>query len=113
MSKRRVVITGLGCVTASGESAEDMFNSLCEGASGVSLIECFDTKNFSVKIAGEIKHFDIKKYVGHRVGKRLDRFAQFALASGIQAVTDSGLDFDKENRDRVGVSDVVCTFSFW
>lgn len=100
---RRVVITGLGCVTALGESAHEMFKAVCEGKSGISNIESFDVSEFPVKFGGEIKGFQVRNHVAVREGKRLDRFAQFALASAIQAVEDSGLDFSMENRSRMGV----------
>ncbi|MBW8016318.1 MAG: beta-ketoacyl-ACP synthase II [Planctomycetes bacterium] len=102
MSRRRVVITGLGCVTALAESADGLFQALCEGKSGISMIESFDTTDFTVKIGGECKDFNIKKYLSSRVSKRMDRFTQMAVASAIQAVADSGLDVDKEDRSRIG-----------
>ena len=103
MSKRRVVITGLGCVTALAESADELFAALCEGKSGISHIEFFDTSAYPVRFGGEVKDFDVKKYVDHREAKRMDRFSQFAVAAAIQAVNDSGLDFSKEDSLRVGV----------
>jgi len=103
MSKRRVVITGLGCVTALAESADELFKALCEGKSGVSKIESFDTSAYAVRFGGEIKHFDVTKYVDQRESKRMDRFTQFALAAASQAVSDSGLDFSKEDVSRAGV----------
>jgi len=103
MSRRRVVITGIGCVTALAESVEGLFTALCDGKSGVSNIEMFDVTDFTVRFGGEIKNFDISKYVPQRQGKRMDRFTQFAAASAIQAVSDSGLEFDKENTTRAGV----------
>ena len=102
MNRRRVVITGLGCVTALAESAEQLFTALCEGKSGISAIESFDTGAYPVRFGGEIKGFDVTKYIDVRESKRMDRFTQFALASAIQAVNDSGLDFSKENVSRVG-----------
>jgi len=102
MSKRRVVITGLGCVTALAESVEGLFTALCEGKSGVSTVESFDTSEYPVRFGGEIKSFDVKKYVDHRESKRMDRFSQFAMAAAIQAINDSGLDFAKEDSFRVG-----------
>ncbi len=101
--RRRVVITGLGCVTALGQSAEAMFSAVCRGDSGISPIESFDVSDFPVKFGGEVKDFHIKNYISVREGRRLDRFAQFALASAMQAVDDSGLDFGLENRSRMGV----------
>lgn len=103
MVNRRVVITGLGCVTALGESAESLFDALCQAKSGVSQIESFDTTKFTVSIGGEIKNFDINKYIGIREGKRMDRFTQLMIASSIQAVDDSGIDFEKEDLYRAGV----------
>jgi 3-oxoacyl-[acyl-carrier-protein] synthase II len=102
MSRRRVVITGLGCVTALAESVEGLFSALCEGRSGVSTIESFDVSAYPVKFGGEIKHFDITKYIDQRESKRMDRFTQLAVAAASQAVTDSGLDFTKENVYRIG-----------
>jgi len=103
MSKRRVVITGLGCVTALAESADELFAELCQGKSGVSAIESFDASAFPVHFGGEIKSFDVTKYVDQRESKRMDRFSQFAMAAAIQAVNDSGLDFSKEDTSRIGV----------
>ncbi len=103
MSRRRVVITGLGCVTALAESADELFTALCAGKSGVSTIESFDTSAFPVKFGGEIKSFDVTNYVDQRESKRMDRFAQFAIAAASQAINDSGLDFAKEDPYRVGV----------
>ena len=103
MSDRRVVITGLGCVTALAESADGLFEALCRGQSGISSIESFDTSEFSVHFGGEIKTFNVDKYVSAREGKRMDRFTQMALASAMQAVQDSGLDFESEDKDRAGV----------
>lgn len=103
MTERRVVITGLGCVTALAESGEELFGLLCKSVSGISTIESFDTSEYPVKFGGEAKTFDIEKYINSREAKRMDRFTQMALASSIQAVQDSGLDFEKENKHRVGV----------
>lgn len=103
MSKRRVAITGLGCVTALAESADELFTALCEGKSGVSKIESFDTSAYPVRFGGEIKSFDVTKYVDRRESKRMDRFTQFALAAASQAISDSGLDFSQEDVSRVGV----------
>ena len=103
MSKRRVVITGLGCVTALAESANELFAALCEGQSGISTIESFDTGAYPVKFGGEIRNFEVTKYIDQRESKRMDRFTQFAVAAAKQAVNDSGLDFSKENVFRAGV----------
>jgi len=103
MNRRRVVITGLGCVTALAESADGLFAALCEGKSGVSNIESFDVSTYPVRFGGEVKTFDATKYIDYRESKRMDRFSQFAVAAAVQAVNDSGLDFSKEDVSRVGV----------
>jgi len=103
MRRRRVVITGSGCVTALAESADEVFAALCEGKNGISVIESFDVSTYPVKFGGEIKNFDVTKYVEQRESKRMDRFAQFAVAAASQAVSNSGLDFSKEDVFRVGV----------
>ncbi len=103
MSKRRVVITGLGCVTSLAESAHELFAALCEGKSGISAIESFDTSAYPVRFGGEAKNFDVTKYVDRRESKRMDRFTQLAMAAADQAVTDSGLDFSEADVFRAGV----------
>ena len=103
MIRRRVVITGLGCVTALSESVDGLFEALCKGKSGISDIESFDASRHSVHFAGEVKGFDVTKYVDVREAKRMDRFSQFAIAAASDAVADSGLDFAKEDAYRVGV----------
>lgn len=102
MSKRRVVITGLGCITALGESADGVFSALCEGKSGISNIEAFDASQYPVRFGGEIKDFDVTRYLDQREGKRMDRFTQFAVAAAVQAVEDSRLDMSKEDPYRAG-----------
>ena len=102
MERRRVVITGLGCVTALGESVEQVFDALSAGKSGVSNIESFDTSAYPVHFGGEIKHFDVTKYVDKRDSKRMDRFAQYAVAAATQAIRDSGLDLSTEDPYRIG-----------
>ncbi len=103
MNKRRVVITGLGCVTALAESADKLFTALCEGKSGISNIEAFDVSDYPVRFGGEIKTFKITKYIEHREAKRMDRFTQLAIVSAIQAVNDSKIDFANEDTNRIGV----------
>jgi len=103
MNRRRVVITGLGCVTALGDSVDALFAALCAGKSGISNIESFDVSAYPVKFGGEIKDFDPTRYIEQRDAKRMDRFTQFAVAAATQAVSDSGLDFSKEDLSRTGV----------
>jgi 3-oxoacyl-[acyl-carrier-protein] synthase II len=84
------------------ESADGLFAALCEGKSGVSPIQSFDTSEFPVKFGGEIKNFNPTKYVEHRESKRMDRFTQFAAAAASQAVDDSGFDLSEEDVFRTG-----------
>jgi len=102
MTRRRVVITGLGCITALGQSADKLFSSLCEGASGVSHIESFDSQAYPVRFGGEIKNFDPTLYMDVRESRRMDRFTQFAMAAAIHAIEESGLDLSAEDPYRVG-----------
>ncbi len=103
MNKRRVVITGLGCITALGETAKDFFEAICQGKSGIAKIESFDTSAYPVHFGGEVKHFEVTKYIDFRESKRMDRFSQFAVSAAIQAVKESGIDFSKEDPYRMGV----------
>ncbi len=93
----------MGCVTALAESISGLFAAVCQGKSGVSMIESFDASAYPVRFGGEIKNFDVTKYIDRRDSKRMDRFTQFAIAAASQAVSDSGLDFSKENLSRAGV----------
>ena len=104
MSKRRVVVTGLGVVSPLGEQVEAYFDSLCAGKSGIVRIQRWDASKYPTAIGGECTNFDITKYgVDVREAKRLDRFAAFAIGASVQAVKDSGLDFSKEDCARAGV----------
>jgi 3-oxoacyl-[acyl-carrier-protein] synthase II len=103
MDRRRVVITGMGCVTALSESVDELFAALCEGRSGVTTIESFDASAFAVHFGGEIKKFDVTRYIDRREAKRMDRFSEFAVVGAIQAVRDSGIDPATEDPYRVAV----------
>ncbi len=102
MLNRRVVITGLGTVNPLSSDVTEFWNRLCAGQSGVGPISRFDASGFKVRFGGEVKAFDADERVGGKVAKRLDRFAQFALAAAIDAVADSGLDFAQEHAERCG-----------
>ncbi len=101
--KKRVVITGIGIVTANGYDVDTFYRNLLAGKSAVSLIEKFDTKDSGVKIAGEIKDFDPLKYFDKNEAKRMDLFCQYGLASAIDAVENSKLDLDSVDPSRIGV----------
>jgi 3-oxoacyl-[acyl-carrier-protein] synthase II len=104
MSRRRVVITGLGIVTSLGETVDEMWESLCAAKSGITTITRWDTSKTPVKFGGECARFDVTRYgVDAREAKRLDRFGQFGMAASISAVRDAGIEFEKEDRTRCGV----------
>lgn len=101
--KRRVVITGLGVVTSLSRQVEDLWQRINRGESGIRAITAFDTTEFKVKFGGEISDWDVDGYISARDAKRIDRFTQFALVAAIDAVKDSGIEFDKEDPFRCGV----------
>jgi 3-oxoacyl-[acyl-carrier-protein] synthase II len=101
--KNRVVITGMGAVTPIGNNIEDFWKSLCEGKSGAAKLKAFDTTEFTCKIAAEIKDFDPNVYFNKKKLRRMDEFVQYAVASAIMAVEDSGLNLDKIDKNRAGV----------
>jgi 3-oxoacyl-[acyl-carrier-protein] synthase II len=104
MSRRRVVITGMGLVTPLGESRDQLVDALVTARSGIGPIKRWDCSAFPVRIGGECAAFDLTKWdVDVREARRMDRFAQFALAGAIGAVRDAGVDFTKENPERCGV----------
>ena len=104
MSRRRVVITGLGVITSLGETADELWENVCAGKSGISSIRRWDTTKYPVKIGGECLNFDVTKYgVDVKEARRMDRFGQFGVAASVQAVKDAGIDFEKEDRYRCGV----------
>ena len=104
LSKRRVVITGLGMLTPVGNSVDESWNNIIAGKSGITLIDHFDTSDFSVRIAGCIRNFDIDNYISKKDQKKMDRFIHYGLSAGIQALQDSGLEINEKNATRVGVA---------
>ena len=100
---RRVVITGLGVVSSIGFDVETFWTSLLEGRSGIKTVVGHDLSKFTSRIAGQIPDFDPLRWLDKRAAGRLDRYAQMGMAAAIQAVEDSGLDFDQEDRTRCGV----------
>ncbi|MGG0655327.1 beta-ketoacyl-ACP synthase II [Rummeliibacillus pycnus] len=99
----RVVITGMGVVSPLGNNIKTFWNNLISGESGISTIDTFDVTNHKTKIAGIIQDFDADKILGKKEAKRLDRFSQFALAAAEQAWTDSKLDLECIDVERLGV----------
>lgn len=101
--RRKVVITGMGVITALGQTVDDYWASLLAGRSGVSRITRFDPTDFPSKVGGEIRDFDPTKYMDPKDARRNDRYTQFAVASAKLAVQDSGLDLTNLNKERAGV----------
>ncbi len=104
MSKRRVVVTGMGMLTPLGVDLESSWQGLTAGKSGVAPIQSFDTTDYSVRFGGHVPEFDISEYLPPKEARRMDGFMQFGLVAGIQAMRDSGLEVTDENRDRIGVA---------
>ncbi|MBN7576061.1 MULTISPECIES: beta-ketoacyl-ACP synthase II [Clostridium] len=100
---RRVVITGIGAVTSLGIGADELWKSIKAGKSGISMIEGIDVSDLPTKVASQVKDFDPSRFVDKKEVKRMDRFAQFALASAQMAVEDSALNLEKINKERMGV----------
>ncbi|HSZ54858.1 MAG TPA: beta-ketoacyl-ACP synthase II [Tepidisphaeraceae bacterium] len=112
MARRRVVITGLGLITSLGENVDEVWDKVCAGQSGIGPITRWDCSSYPTRFGGECSNFDLMRYAeefarlsgGERLQpKRLDRFAQFAIAASMNAVNDAGLDFSREDRQRCGV----------
>jgi 3-oxoacyl-[acyl-carrier-protein] synthase II len=100
---KRVVITGLGCISPLGNDVETTWSNITTGKSGVGMITYYDTTQFKVKIGAEVKNFDGATMFGVREARRMDRFVQFGLAAALQAVENSNLVITESNRDRIGV----------
>lgn len=100
---KRVVITGLGCVTPLGTGREEFWSNIKAGVSGIDKITNFDASTYQTQIAGEVKNFHPEEYISKKELKRLDKFAQFAVVSAKLAVEDANIDLDKVDRERFGV----------
>ena len=98
MSKRRVVITGLGTINPLGNNVPDTWDSLINGVSGIDTITSFDTTNLPVTFAGEVKNFDANEYMGKQHARKLDRSGHLSIYATEEALKDAGLD----NQERLG-----------
>ena len=103
MSKRRVVVTGIGAVTPIGLDVPEFWNGLIAGKNGVEPITHFDASKFDTRFAAEVKNFIPENYFDKKSVKRLDRFAQFAIAATVQAIDDSNINLEKVDKERGGV----------
>jgi len=104
VSRRRVVVTGVGLVSPVGNSVPEAWDNLIAGKSGVGPITRFDASALSARIAGEVKGFDVAAYLSAKEARRMDTFIHFGMAAGIQAFRDSGIEISAENADRIGVN---------
>ena len=104
MSKRRVVVTGLGVVSPVGIGVKTAWDNILAGKSGITQITKFDASAFSSTIAGEVKDFNVEDYLSAKDARRMDTFIQYGLVAAIEAVKDSGIVVTEENAERIGVS---------
>jgi 3-oxoacyl-[acyl-carrier-protein] synthase II len=102
--RRRVVVTGLGLISPVGNTVEEGWANIIAGRSGITRISRFDPTGFPSQIAGEVKDFDVAKYLSAKEARRMDVFIHYGLAAGIDAVKDSGLEITDANRERIGVN---------
>lgn len=102
MENRRVVVTGLGAISPIGKNVEEFWKGIKEGKCGIDEITAFDTTDFKVKLAAEVKDFNAEDYLDRKAAKRLDRFSQFAIIASREAMQDSGINEENTNMERVG-----------
>lgn len=101
--KKRIVITGIGLVTPYGVGKDIFWEGLISGKNAIDYLTTVDTTDSPVKVGGEVKDFDPEGLLGKKEARKMDRFTQFAVVAGIEAIKDAGLNFDKVDRERVGV----------
>ena len=107
MSKRRVVITGLGIISPVGNNVSDAWSNVIAGRSGITRITRFDASAFTSQIAGEVRDFDVTDYLSSKDARRMDIFIHYGMSAGIQAVRDAGIDKAAESgldAERIGVT---------
>ena len=104
MTRRRVVITGLGIISPVGNTVDQAWQNIRAGRSGIDRITRFDASSFPVQIAGEVRDFDITEYLPAKDARRMDTFIHYGMAAGIQAIKDAGLEAHPANGERIGVS---------
>ena len=101
--QRRVVVTGLGAVSPVGLDVADTWEALIGGKSGIDYITLFDSESLETKIAGEVKGFEPTDYINRKDARRMDRFAQLAIAASMEAVKHSGIQIESINHDHIAV----------
>ncbi|NOQ92144.1 MAG: beta-ketoacyl-ACP synthase II [Flavobacteriaceae bacterium] len=103
MELKRVVVTGLGALTPIGNNVDEYWEGLVNGVSGAADITYYDTSKFKTRFACELKNFTVTDYMNRKDARKMDKFTQYAMIASDEAIADSGLDFDKEDRGRIGV----------
>ncbi|MBV7388062.1 beta-ketoacyl-ACP synthase II [Pasteurellaceae bacterium TAE3-ERU1] len=104
MSKRRVVVTGLGMITPLGNDVNSTWDNILAGKSGVNTLENFDTTNYTTTFAAQVKDFNAEQYISRKDAKKMDLFIQYGIAAGMQAMEDAGLEVTEANANRIGVA---------
>ena len=103
MARRKVVVTGLGIISPVGIGVSEAWGNVVAGRSGITRINRFDASGLPTQIAGEVKNFEVAKWLAPKEARRFDTFIHYGLAAGIDALKDSGIDLDKEAREQIGV----------
>ncbi|MEY2720778.1 MAG: hypothetical protein RL597_223, partial [Pseudomonadota bacterium] len=103
VSKRRVVVTGLGIVSPVGSTVQSAWETILRSESGIGLITRFDTSAYATKIGGAVRGFDVNEYITPKEARRMDEFMHYGMAAGIQSVNDAGVDFNRLDPERCGV----------
>ena len=104
MSKRRVVVTGMGMLSPVGNSVEESWKNILAGKSGVETITSFDASAFATKFSASVKNFDVTSIMSAKDARKMDSFIHYGIAAAIEAIEDSGLETTEENAHRIGVS---------
>ena len=101
---KRVVVTGMGVITPIGNNVDDFWSNIKKGTTGFGPITYFDTTDYRAKLAAEVKDFKATDYMDGKSARRMEKFCQYAVAATKEAIESSGLDLEKEDRTRIGVS---------
>ncbi len=104
MSRRRVVVTGMGMLTPVGNTVKETWENILNGKSGIAPIEHFDAAAYNTRFGGSIKNFDVSQFMSVKDARKMDLFIQYGMAAGIQAIADAGLEVTEENASRIGVA---------
>ncbi len=113
MTKRRVVITGIGAISPVGNTAEESWEAVINGKSGIGPLTRLDSEQFPVKVAAEVKDFNIEEYIERKEARKMDRFTHYALAASIMAMKDAGFENWMKNLHFVQVSGLVLELAEW